>query len=300
MAVGEFPKTVERVLDAVVTKARGARDVAAPLASGRKSSCHAENRADAPSFGVVLEKGGYRARLAQNPQDLAAARVLRSQCFGTPDLDRDSFDVGCLHVLIEEVATGVLLCCFRLRLFCNGAEVSQSYSAQFYDLSKLQAYAEPLAEMGRFCLCPEASDVDVLRLAWAAATLIVDQEGVELLFGCSSFEGAVVKRYEAAFALLNYRHLAPDVWRPERKAQQAYAFSEILGQESKLTKPNLKQALAQMPPLLRSYLGMGGWVSDHVVVDPILDTLHVFTAVEVGAIPMRRKKMLREAADRPA
>ena len=29
-----------------------------------------------------------------------------------------------------------------------------------------------------------------------------------------------------------------------------------------------RAALAAMPPLLRSYLGMGGWVSDHAVIDP--------------------------------
>jgi L-ornithine Nalpha-acyltransferase len=40
--------------------------------------------------------------------------------------------------------------------------------------------------------------------------------------------------------------------------------------------------LPRLPPLLRTYLGMGGWVSDHAVVDRELDTLHVFTCVEVG------------------
>ena len=37
-----------------------------------------------------------------------------------------------------------------------------------------------------------------------------------------------------------------------------------------------------MPPLLRSYLALGGWVSDHAVVDPGLQTMHVFTGVEIG------------------
>ena len=38
---------------------------------------------------------------------------------------------------------------------------------------------------------------------------------------------------------------------------------------------------------------MGGWVSDHAVVDEKMNTLHVFTGVEIGAIPAARKRLLR-------
>ena len=48
-----------------------------------------------------------------------------------------------------------------------------------------------------------------------------------------------------------------------------------------------------MPPLLRTYLLMGGWASDHAVVDRQLNTMHVFKGVEVGAISAARKRLLR-------
>ena len=51
-----------------------------------------------------------------------------------------------------------------------------------------------------------------------------------------------------------------------------------------------------MPPLLRSYPAMGGWVSDHAVVDRDLNTLHVFTGLEIAAIPPARVKALRAVA----
>ena len=51
-----------------------------------------------------------------------------------------------------------------------------------------------------------------------------------------------------------------------------------------------------MPPLLRSYLTMGGWVSDHAVVDRDLNTLHVFTGLEIASIPAARAKALRASA----
>ena len=51
-----------------------------------------------------------------------------------------------------------------------------------------------------------------------------------------------------------------------------------------------------MPPLLRTYLMMGGWVSDHAVVDTDLNTLHVFTGLEIAAVPPSRARLLRAVA----
>ena len=55
----------------------------------------------------------------------------------------------------------------------------------------------------------------------------------------------------------------------------------------------LARAMRAMPPLLKIYLIMGGWVSDHAVVDSHMNTLHVFTGVEIGMIPPERKRLLR-------
>lgn len=58
-----------------------------------------------------------------------------------------------------------------------------------------------------------------------------------------------------------------------------------------------RAAMAALPPLLRTYLAMGGQVSDHAVIDRDLDTLHVFTAVEVDRVPPARARALRALAD---
>jgi putative hemolysin len=63
----------------------------------------------------------------------------------------------------------------------------------------------------------------------------------------------------------------------------------------KLKRPDMKQALRRMPPLLRTYLVMGGWVSDHAVIDNDLNTLHVFTGVEIKRMPPKRARLLRRA-----
>ena len=63
----------------------------------------------------------------------------------------------------------------------------------------------------------------------------------------------------------------------------------------RLRQSDPRAAMAAMPPLLRSYLAMGGWVSDHAVVDAQLGTLHVFTGLEIRAIPPARARLLRAA-----
>jgi putative hemolysin len=230
--------------------------------------------------------------MAETPSDLEAALALRSLCFrGGRMPDRDRFDAICQHVLVEDVRRGRLVCTFRLLPLWNGGEIGRSYAAQYYDLSPLHGFDGPIVEMGRFCIDPEARDPDILRIAWGAMTGYVDAEGVELLFGCSSFRGTEAEEFGDAFALLRDRYIAPKRWLPLVKAPNVVRFD----QQSRLT-PDTRRAMKDMPPLLRSYIAMGGWVSDHAVVDRDLGTLHVFTALEIGSIPSRRKHLLRGLA----
>lgn len=248
---------------------------------------------------LSFKKGRYAVRVAASPADLRATQALRYRTFcqdsdagQIPEikqaLDQDAFDAACQHVLVEEVKSGVLVCCFRLLWLKAGHEIDKSYSAQYYELSALRDFDGPMVELGRFCIHPDHFDPDILRVAWGALTRFVDAEGVEMLFGCSSFKGTEAAAYGDAFALLREKHLAPKRWLPRVKAPNVFRFAQKL-----LRKPDAKQAMLAMPPLLRTYLSMGGWVSDHAVVDREMNTLHVFTGLEIRAIPPARARLLR-------
>lgn len=243
---------------------------------------------------LSLTKGRYWARLAQSPEDVDAAQRLRALVF-TPqdqsDCDCDAFDASFEHVLVFEQCSNALVCCYRFLPIADGRELSRSYSAQYYDLSALTSFAGKMVEMGRFCLRPGHSDPDILRVAWGAMTSYVDAQAVELLFGCTAFVGTDAEPYLDSFAILKERHLAPKCWLPREKAPDIFRFSAALG-----TKADAREAMQQMPPLLRTYLRMGAWVSDHAVFDWQLDTIHVFTGLEIAAIPPARKKLLRAVA----
>jgi putative hemolysin len=176
-------------------------------------------------------------------------------------------------------------------LFGWGAGLGQGYAARFYDVAPLAGYARPIAEVGRFCLAPGGVHPDVLRLAWGAMTRLVDEGQAGLMVGCSSFRGADWRQHRAALALLAESHLGPKDHRPGRKAAEVVDFPTLAGPVT-----DRRAALAGLPPLLRTYLGMGGWVSDHAVVDRELDTLHVFTCVEVDRVPAARAGSLRKVA----
>ncbi len=237
---------------------------------------------------MKMRKGNFAVRLAQTAAEIEAAQNLRTRAFGLETgRDQDRFDDICDHVLIEDISTARLVCCFRM-LSLDGPNISSSYSAQYYELSALKSFEGRMVEMGRFAIDPDMKDPDILRIAWAAMTKYVDEAQIDLLFGCSSFAGTEASEYLDAFAMLKARHLAPKRWLPRVKAPNVFQFAARLRR-----KPDAKKAMLRMPPLLKTYLMMGGWVSDHAVVDAHMNTLHVFTGVEIGAIPAARKRLLR-------
>ena len=242
----------------------------------------------------IVRVGRYRARFASSQKDVSSAQALRYECFNLSnkiELDVDDFDTICQHVLIENLETQKLICCYRVLSFENGKKINKSYSSKFYDLKAIEKYSAPMVEVGRFCIDSEENDPSVILTAWAALAQIVDQNKIELIFGCSSFAGIEKEKYLDSFALLRDQYLAPNHWRPKIKAEQVFHYSKEL-----TYKVDEKKALITMPPLLKTYLSMGAWVSDHAVVDLNMKTLHLFTGMEISKIPKRRRQFLLNLA----
>lgn len=241
--------------------------------------------------------GRYKARLSATDADVLRCQRLRHLTFietrglaaAGGGVDCDEFDPLCHHMMVEDTRTGQLVCCFRMMPLASATDITRSYSAKYYDLDALRAYPGKVVEMGRFCIHPAWKDPAIVRVAWSAMTRFVDDEKVELLFGCSSFYGVDADEYADAFALLKEKHIAPNRWLPRVKAPKVFRFARRF----RLRRPNMKLALSRMPPLLRTYLVMGGWVSDHAVIDNELNTLHVFTGVEINRVPKSRARLLR-------
>lgn len=242
---------------------------------------------------MEIRRGRYRAHFAAGAEDIARALALRRAAFrGGGATDADAFDSRAAHLLVETRDDGRLVACCRVTALAGAAEVSSCYCAQFYDLGGLAAFSAPLLELGRFCLAEGVRDPDATRLAWGALAALAARRGAGMIFGCSSFAGTEPGRHAAAFALLAARHLAPGRWRPGAKAPEVARFADAAAGADPRT------GVLALPPTLRLYLGLGGRVSDHAVIDRDLGTMHVFTAVELAAIPPARLRSLRLARER--
>jgi len=226
--------------------------------------------------------GALLCRFATGKADLLACQALRHQAFfGTDGCDADRFDPLCKHLMIER--DGALVCTLRLRVFGAGEALTESYTGRFYDLSHMQG---PAIELGRFCLRDRGGQADVMRLALSEITRLVDETKADFLFGCTSFSGNDPALYSEAFACLAAHYQGPADRIPvARDAAIALPHAPF----------DLLVALRQMPKLLRSYLGMHGWVGDAVVIDARLQTMHVFTRLDVGAVPEARAMALRNS-----
>ena len=237
-----------------------------------------------------IRKGKLIARLAHGRADSDRVIAFRRAAFPrVSGEEEDAQDELSSHVIVE--GPDGMLAYFRVMLFGWGAGLAQGYAARFYDVGPLSGYAKPVAEMGRFCVAPGGVHPDVLRLAWGAMTKLVDEGQAGLLVGCTSFRGAGWEAHRAGLALLAAEFVGPAEHLPGRTAAEVVNYPALVGPVG-----DRKASLSGLPPLLRTYLGMGGWVSDHAVVDRELDTLHVFTCVEVERVPKARAASLRAVA----
>ena len=241
------------------------------------------------SVNIAATKGGVRARLSTAPADVRAALALRRTIFRR-DLcsDQDSHDDLCQHLLVEDIETGHIMACARVLHLTGACDLDRSYAAQSYDLSGLAHIRSPMLELGRFCMRPDPKATDILRAAWGQLTALVDLHDIGVLFGCTSFQGTDPAPHTSAMAYLSDKHAAPT------------SMPIVATGPTQFTLPNNaydpKSALHSMPPLLRSYLAMGGWVSRTGVIDHDLGTCHVFTGLEIAKIPAARARALRAIA----
>ncbi len=234
---------------------------------------------------ISFPKSRLCVGLAQDADDLAACQDLRHQCFfGKPGRDIEDIDKHCQHLMVHD-ALGQLVATARLLHLRTPSDFELSYAAQSYELDDFSRLDGSMIEIGRFCVSDQAMNADVLRIAWAALTKLVDQADVKYLFGAASFAGVQPQHYGRALRRLRTRHLGPDNYLPRPRDAEAIALADLPDYGSK-----------PLPPLLRTYLAMNGWVGDHAVIDRQLDTCHVFTCVEIAKIPAARARALRALA----
>ena len=250
-----------------------------------------------PGFGE-LTAGTFGVRLATTPAEIDAVQALRWHVFyeemgavadattAASQRDRDAFDAVADHLLVLDHARGegaqAVVGCYRLIRTAAAARIGRFYSADEYDLSRVLAFPGEVLELGRSCVHADYRNRAVMQLLWRGIAAYVFLHEIRLMFGCASLPGTDPDAVAPELTYLYRHHLAPEAIRPVALQRRRVAMDR-LG-----TAPlDTRAALAALPPLIKGYLRLGGFVGDGAVIDCAFNTVDVAIVVKTDLVTDR-------------
>ncbi len=246
------------------------------------------------SFGE-LRAGNLGVRIATTPAEIDAVQALRYQVFyeemgANPDpsaarthRDADAFDDVADHLLVMDHAIGDgpdgVVGCYRLIREQAAARLGRFYSADEYDITTMLRFPGKVLELGRSCVGREHRGRAAMQLLWRGIAAYVDLHGIDIMFGCASLPGTDPDVLAAELTYLHANHLAPANIRPVALPERYV--------EMRRTDPALldnRRVLASLPPLVKGYLRLGGFVGDGAVIDTQFNTTDVAVVVKTDLV----------------
>jgi putative hemolysin len=244
---------------------------------------------------VDIVTGPLQVRLAESAADIEAAQALRYRIFyermgarPAPEMARhrrdfDAFDDICDHLLVLDHGRGsgaeAVVGTYRLIRREAALRHGSFYSAAEYDISPLVAYPGEILELGRSCVEPSYRSRPVMQLLWSGIAAYVLHYRIALMFGCASLPGINPDAIAAPLSYLYHHHLAPPPLRPRALAERYVEMSRL---PDDAIDP--AQTLGALPPLIKGYLRLGGFVGDGAVVDEQFNTTDVCIVVQTDLV----------------
>ena len=238
--------------------------------------------------------GSLEVRLAQSEEEIKAAQTLRyeifyEECGAQPSeeiarLKRDvsPIDEFCDVLLVIDKSCNKIVGTYRFMLREAALSYGEYFTASEFDVSKLLKVPGQIMELGRSCVHKEYRTKPTMQLLWRGIGAYILLNEVSFCFGCASFIGTDVSKYTQALSYLYHNHLAPI----EIRARALSAHY----QEMNLLPPseiNEKEAMRQLPPLIKGYLRLGAFVGEGAFVDEPFNSIDVCIIVEKETIKNR-------------
>jgi putative hemolysin len=244
---------------------------------------------------VDIVSGPLQVRLAECAADIEAAQALRYRIFyeimGARPLpgmealrrDFDGYDHICDHLLVLDHSRGAgadaVVGTYRLIRREAAARFGAFYSAAEYDITRLVAYPGEILELGRSCVDAGYRARPVMQLLWSGIAAYVFHHDIALMFGCASLPGTDPEALAAPLSYLYYHHLAPPALRARALPER---FVEMRRRDPAAIDPN--RTLAALPPLIKGYLRLGGFVGDGAVIDEQFNTTDICIVVKTDLV----------------
>lgn len=254
-----------------------------------------------------IRNGNLGVRVAASQAEIEAGQRLRYQVFvnemgARPDaaalasgMDCDRYDAVADHLLVLDHDRGEgaasVVGTYRLIRRCAAAKIGRFYSADEYDIAPLVDYPAEILELGRSCVATEYRTRGTLQMLWQGIADYVQHYDIALMFGCASLPGLDLGTNAAALTYLHQHHLAPEALRPRAVAER-YVSMDRLAPGSY----DAKAALLALPPLIKGYLRLGGFVGDGAVLDEPFNTTDVCVIVKTDLVTQRYSKHYRRGS----
>jgi putative hemolysin len=242
-----------------------------------------------------LRAGNLGVRLATDATEIDAVQALRYRIFyqemgARPDADtarsqrdRDIYDTVADHLLVVDHSLGdgprSVVGTYRLIQREGADRIGHFYSADEYDISRIEALAGRILELGRSCVDTDYRSRAVMQLLWRGIAAYVFHHRIDLMFGCASLPGTDPDELAMPLSYLYYHHLTPAAIRP-RALPHRYIDMRRLEPDA----INARAALIHLPPLIKGYLRLGGFVGDGAVIDSQFNTTDVAVVVQTDLI----------------
>ncbi len=242
-----------------------------------------------------LRGGNLGVRLATTAAEIDAAQALRYRVFyeemgalpteearGT-HRDSDVFDAVADHLLVIDHAIGTgpeaVVATYRLIRQSAADKIGRFYSADEYDISTVIAFPGNVMELGRSCVHADYRGRAAMQLLWRGIAAYVFLHRIDLMFGCASLPGTDPDAIAAELTYLYHNHLAPPAVRP-RALPERYVDMRRL--DPATLDP--RRTLVSLPPLIKGYLRLGGFVGDGAVIDRQFNTTDVAVVVKTDLV----------------
>ena len=242
-----------------------------------------------------LRAGQLGVRIATSADELDAIQALRYRIFYTEmgaradattareQRDRDAYDLIADHLVVVDHAIGPgpegIVGTYRLIRREALAGLGRFYSADEYDISAIEALSGNVLELGRSCVAANYRGRAAMQLLWSGIAAYVFHHKIDLMFGCASLPGTDTDLLAAELSYLYYYHLAPPALRP-RALPHRYIEMRRLDRDA----IDAKRVLASLPPLIKGYLRLGGFVGDGAVIDAQFNTTDVAVVVKTDMV----------------
>lgn len=248
------------------------------------------------SLRTGLRAGRLEVRLARDEAEILASQRLRYRVFyeemrawpseaqAREKRDFDGFDPLCDHLLVVDTGVGddpdrYVVGTYRLIRRSAAAAHGGFYTAGEFDISRIEALPGEILELGRSCVAPEHRNRPTMQLMWLGISAYVMHYDIGIMFGCASFGGIDVEAVAVPLSYLYHYHLAPEAFRP-RALPDRYVDMSCLPKEA----IDARHALTDLPPLIKGYLRLGGFVGDGAVVDEQFNTVDVCIQVKTDLV----------------